>query len=288
MSSLEKGILYIVATPIGNLQDITFRAIEILKKVEIILAEDTRVTSKLLSTLSIRNQQILISCHDFNEEQRIEQVKQLLDDNKNIALVSDAGTPLISDPGYKIVVTLRRDGYTIVPIPGASAVITALSASGLPSNSFVFKGFLSSKKNKRQQELESFIKLNSTVIIYESVHRIRYLLDDISEILPACNIVVVKELTKQFEQFLSGKAYEIKKYFVDNPDRLKGEFVILLDCNKSNQLNIESNIDQETFLKELLLELPLNKAVKITTKVLNLKKNEVYEKALQFKKRLEN
>ncbi|WP_035720397.1 16S rRNA (cytidine(1402)-2'-O)-methyltransferase [Francisella sp. W12-1067] len=288
MSNLEKGILYVVATPIGNLQDITLRAIETLKKVEIILAEDTRVTGKLLSNLNIKNQQKLISCHDFNEEQRIEQVKQLLDDNKNIALVSDAGTPLISDPGYKIVATLRKNGYTIMPIPGVSAVITALSVAGLPSDSFIFKGFLSSKKNKRQQDLESFIKLNSTVIIYESVHRITYLLDDISEVLPACNIVVAKELTKQFEQLISGKACEIKKYFVDNPDRLKGEFVILLDCNNNDQLTVDSSIDQETFLKELLLELPLKKAVKITTKILDLKKNEVYEKALQLKKDLED
>ena len=286
MSSLEKGVLYVVATPIGNLQDITLRAIEILKTVEVIFAEDTRVTAKLLTNLNIRYNQKLISCHDFNEQQRVGQVKQFLDNSQKIALVSDAGTPLISDPGYKIINSLSNDNYNIVPIPGVSAIITALSVAGLPSDNFTFKGFLSSKKTKRLQELESFTKLKSTVIIYESVHRIEYLLDDICQSLPKYNIVVAKELTKQFETFARGTANQIKEYFTENPDKLKGEFVVLIDCNNTEES--QSTIDEEILLKSLLVELPLKKAVKITTEVLNLNKNEIYKKALELKKQMED
>ncbi|WP_119345038.1 16S rRNA (cytidine(1402)-2'-O)-methyltransferase, partial [Facilibium subflavum] len=175
---MDNSILYVVSTPIGNLGDITLRAMDVLKEADVILAEDTRVTAKLLMSLNIRNEQQLVSCHDFNEESRVQQVKQFLDDGKKVALVSDAGTPLISDPGYKIVANLRNDNYKIVPVPGASAVTAALSAAGLPSDSFMFKGFLAAKKAKRQEQIKELKKLSTTVILYESVHRIEYLLED--------------------------------------------------------------------------------------------------------------
>lgn len=286
IAKIKNSTFYVVATPIGNLQDITYRALEVLKGVDVILAEDTRVTARLLKSLNIRLEQKLISCHDFNEEQRVEQVKELLDDEQSVALVSDAGTPLISDPGYKIVSSLRKEGYKIEAIPGVSAVITALSIAGLPSDSFTFKGFLSAKKSKRQQQLTEFKGYNSTVILYESVHRIEYLLDDLVEILANYNIVVAKELTKKFEEVVSGKPCVVKQYFVDNSDKVKGEFVVLIDCNGDNNIS-SSEINEDLLLEKLMQELPLKKAVKITTELLKLKKNAVYEKALELKDKIE-
>ncbi|MED7819166.1 MULTISPECIES: 16S rRNA (cytidine(1402)-2'-O)-methyltransferase [unclassified Francisella] len=284
MSNIEKSTLYVVATPIGNLGDITLRAIDVLREADIILAEDTRVTSKLLLSLNIRKDQKLLSCHDFNEESRIQQVKELLDEGKVVALVSDAGTPLISDPGYKIVTNLRKENYKIVPIPGVSAAITALSVAGLPSDSFVFKGFLSAKKAKRQEQILEFKSLNTTVILYESVHRIEYLLADLDSVLPNVDIVVAKELTKQFETFVNGKPGQVIEFFKSYPEKLKGEFVVIVDCSGHDASDPSSSIDQELLLRALLEELPLKKAVKLTTELLNLKKNDVYQRALDLKK----
>jgi 16S rRNA (cytidine1402-2'-O)-methyltransferase len=276
-------MLYVVATPIGNLGDITLRAIDILKEVDVILAEDTRVTAKLLMGLNIKNEQKLVSCHDFNEESRVQQVKEFLDAGKKVALVSDAGTPLISDPGYKIVASLRNDNYKIVPIPGVSAVTTALSAAGLPSDSFMFKGFLSAKKAKRQEQIQELKKLSTTVILYESVHRIEYLLEDLDSILPNVDIAVAKELTKQFETFVNGKPAQVIEFFKSSPEKLKGEFVVIIDCNASD-ISDSSRIDQDLLLEALLDELPLKKAVKLTSELLKLKKNDIYQRALDLKK----
>ncbi|QIW09205.1 16S rRNA (cytidine(1402)-2'-O)-methyltransferase [Francisella sp. LA112445] len=283
MSSVDKSVLYVVATPIGNLGDITLRAIDILKEADVILAEDTRVTAKLLMGLNIKNEQKLVSCHDFNEESRVQQVKEFLDAGKKVALVSDAGTPLISDPGYKIVASLRNDNYKIVPIPGASAVTTALSAAGLPSDSFMFKGFLSAKKAKRQEQIQELKKLSTTVILYESVHRIEYLLEDLDSILPNVDIAVAKELTKQFETFVNGKPAQVIEFFKSSPEKLKGEFVVIIDCNASD-ISDSSRIDQDLLLEALLDELPLKKAVKLTSELLKLKKNDIYQRALDLKK----
>ncbi|ALB02152.1 SAM-dependent methyltransferase [Francisella persica ATCC VR-331] len=285
MNNLEKATLYIVATHIGNLEDITYRALNVLSNVDIILAEDTRVTAKLLASLNIRNNQKLVSCHNFNEELRVQYVKELLDAAKTVALVSDAGTPLISDPGYRIVASLRKENYKVVPIPGVSAVITALSAAGLPSDSFIFKGFLSAKQSKRQQQIREFQQINTTVILYESVHRISYLLEDLLELMPNTNIVVAKELTKQFENFVFGSVQQIYDYFQANQDTLRGEFVVIIDCNFDRDVNNSNNlkIDVDELLKDLLDEIPLNKVVKLVTKITGAKKNLVYEKALKLK-----
>ncbi|MBK2105566.1 16S rRNA (cytidine(1402)-2'-O)-methyltransferase [Francisella philomiragia] len=286
MNSIEKGTLYVVATPIGNLQDITYRAMNILSSADVILAEDTRMTAKLLTNLNIRGDQKLISCHDFNEESRVEYVKELLGNDNSIALVSDAGTPLISDPGYKIVASLRNSGYKVVPVPGVSALITALSAAGLPSDSFLFKGFLSAKQTKRQQQIRDLQLANATVIIYESVHRIRYLLDDLLEIMPHNNIVVAKELTKQFEKFVAGSVEGVCDFFKNNPDIIRGEFVVVIDCNNTNDINDQSNlnVDINDLLKDLLEDMPVKKAVKLVVKLTGAKKNDIYERALEVKK----
>ena len=285
-NNISGGVLYVVATPIGNLQDITLRALEILKNAEVIFAEDTRVTGKLLAQLSIKSEQKIISCHDFNEEARVELAKELLTENKVVALVSDAGTPLISDPGYKIVNSLRKADFNIMPIPGVSAVITALSVAGLPSDSFLFKGFISAKKTRRQEQIQELKNANSTVILYESVHRITYLLDDLAELAPDMNIVVAKEITKQFERFVSGTAIEVKAFFDENADIVRGEFVVLLDCNSQQEDTNNMGIDIDELLRELLEEMPLKKAVKLVVKLTKAKKNEVYENALEFKKDL--
>ncbi|AFJ42620.1 16S rRNA (cytidine(1402)-2'-O)-methyltransferase [Francisella orientalis] len=286
MNSIEKGILYVVATPIGNLQDITYRAVSILSSADVILAEDTRMTIKLLTNLNIRGDQKLISCHDFNEESRVEYVKELLSNDNSIALVSDAGTPLISDPGYKIVASLRNSGHKVVPVPGVSALITALSAAGLPSDSFLFKGFLSAKQAKRQQQIRDLQLANATVIIYESVHRITYLLDDLLEIMPHNNIVVAKELTKQFEKFVAGSVEEVYDFFKSNPDIIRGEFVVIIDCNNTNDITDQSNlnVDIDDLLKDLLEDMPVKKAVKLVVKLTGAKKNDIYERALAVKK----
>ena len=283
MIKIEKSTLYVVATPIGNLGDITLRALEILKSVDTILAEDTRETGKLLAGLNIRNTQKLISCHDFNESERIDQTKELLNEGQSIALVSDAGTPLISDPGYKIVNALRNKNFNIVPIPGVSAVVTALSVAGLPSDNFTFRGFLATKKAKRQEQILAFSKLNSTVVVYESVHRVSYLLADLVEILPEHNIVVAKEITKQFEKFVSGKPSEVQQFFMDNSDTVRGEFVVLIDCSGSENDKVSITIDLRELLVDLLENLPLKRAVKLVTKLTKGKKNEIYEIALEIK-----
>ncbi|WP_150465360.1 16S rRNA (cytidine(1402)-2'-O)-methyltransferase [Francisella sp. SYW-2] len=285
MNSIEKGALYVVSTPIGNLQDITYRAMNILSDVDVILAEDTRMTAKLLASLNIRGNQKLISCHDFNEGSRVDYVKELLSEDNRVALVSDAGTPLISDPGYKIVASLRKDGYKVIPIPGVSAVITALSAAGIPSDSFMFKGFLSAKQAKRQQQIRDFQQANTTVVIYESVHRITYLLNDLLEIMPHNNIVVAKELTKQFEKFVAGSVEEVHKFFKDNQDVVRGEFVVIIDCN-NGEVDEQSNlkVDIDDLLKDLLEDIPVKKAVKLVVKLTGAKKNDIYERALVIKK----
>lgn len=285
MNNIEKSTLYVVATPIGNLEDITYRAANILSNADVILAEDTRVTAKLLMSLNIKKDQRLVSCHNFNEESRVQSIKEFLNDEKIVALVSDAGTPLISDPGYKVVANLRKENYKVVPIPGASAVITALSAAGLASDSFMFKGFLAAKKTKRQEQIAEIKSLNTTVILYESVHRITYLLEDLLEIMPNSYIVVAKELTKRFERIVFGTVKEVCDFFESNPDVLRGEFVVLIDCNENDKSVKEEalKIGVEELLGDLLSEMPLKKAVKLAVKITGAKKNFVYEKALELK-----
>ena len=216
------GTLYVVATPIGNLKDITRRAIEVLNEVDFILAEDTRVTMKLLHFYDIHGKK-LISFHEHNEEKKIDEVEKLLKDGSDIALVSDAGTPLIQDPGYRLIRHLRKNGYPIVPIPGPSALISALSVSGLSTDAFVFLGFLPHKKKKRHDLYQRIRDLNMTCVIYESVHRIDTLLEELCEIFPDREIFVAREMTKVHEEYYYGKVCEIK----DNIKK-KGEFVIIV------------------------------------------------------------
>ena len=215
--------LYIVSTPIGNLKDITLRAIETLKEVDFVLCEDTRNSANLLNHLEIKKE--LFSLNAFNEKNKIEYVINRILSNQTAALISDAGTPLISDPGVRLVSACIDKGIEIIPIPGAVALIAALSMSGLPTDAFVFEGFLPQKKG-RQTKLKELAEENRTIILYESMYRIEKLLKELSEYLPDRFIVVCREITKKFEETWRGFPKDLVESF---PEKIsKGEFVVVI------------------------------------------------------------
>ena len=224
------GTLYIVATPIGNLEDITFRAVRILGEVDRIACEDTRQTHKLLDRYGISKP--VVSYHEHNEPARSEELLRELAAGKSIALVSDAGTPLISDPGYRLVKSARDRGIPVSPVPGPAALLAALSASGLPTDSFVFLGFLSPKKSQRRRVLENCKTLAATLVFYEAPHRIVETLQDIEETLGARPIVLARELTKIHEEFLRGTAAEVGAALAQRP-ALKGEITLMVGKSDS-------------------------------------------------------
>lgn len=230
--SNELGKLYIVATPIGNLSDVTFRAVEILKSVDCILCEDTRTTKKLLDHYTIQNK--TISFHTHSGLAKVNDIKDMIREGKNLALVSDAGTPCISDPGVMLVAELQKefgDDIVISPIPGASALISALSASGLPAHEFSWKGFVPHKKG-RETFFNEIAETETTVIFYESVHRFIKTLQSLQEIIPDRKIVVAREITKMFEEFKKGTVSEIFEHYTQHPDKIRGEFVIMIGPKK--------------------------------------------------------
>jgi 16S rRNA (cytidine1402-2'-O)-methyltransferase len=219
-------MFFVVATPIGNLEDISFRAIKTLKEVDLILAEDTRQTKKILNHYEIKNK-TLWSYNTRSSDKSIESILEYLKTNKKVALVSDAGTPCISDPGVKLISKLRENNIKISSIPGASAFITALSGSGFPSNKFEFLGFLPHKKG-RQTILKNIAKSNHTVIFYESVHRIHKCITQMQEFFPEKKICIARELTKIYEEFIIGSPLEILNIIEKNPEKIKGEFVVIV------------------------------------------------------------
>ncbi len=228
------GKLYIVATPIGNLDDITFRAVEVLKQVDIIACEDTRRTKILLEKYGVAKK--LVSYYNYNERQRAEDLISELKSNKNVALVSDSGTPGISDPGYVLIKRAIEENITVVPIPGPTALICALVASGLPMDEFVFVGFLPHKKG-RKTKLQELAQEERTIIIYESPHRILKTLNELLEHFGDRQIAVAKELTKIYEEFFRGKISEVLKKLT--PDKVKGEFVIVISGKDKNRKKAE-------------------------------------------------
>lgn len=276
-TATPKGILYIVATPIGNRLDITLRALETLKIVDYIASEDTRHSRPLLEHYAIKKP--LISCHDHNENIQSKKIITDLLNGKNIALISDAGTPLISDPGYLLVKLARENEITITPIPGACALVTALSACGVSTETFTFYGFLSSKSQKRVNELNELSSIYHTLIFYESSHRIIHTISDIGKVFAQdTQIILAKELTKTFETFISGNYTNILNWLESDPKHTKGEFVIII-APRSPQ-------DKPGFaqtLEILLNELPLKQAVKITSLITKHKKNTIYEYAINKK-----
>ena len=217
------GTLYIVSTPIGNLNDITFRAVEVLKQVDLIACEDTRRTKILLEKFGLAKN--LISYYNYNERQRAEEIIRELKSGKNVALVSDSGTPGISDPGFVLIKRAIEENITVIPIPGPTAFVCALVGSGLPMDEFVFMGFLPHKKG-RKTKLKKLSEEERTIILYESPHRLIKTLNEILEIFGDREIAVAKELTKIHEEFFRGKISEVLKKLT--PDKIKGEFVIVI------------------------------------------------------------
>ncbi|MBO1923683.1 16S rRNA (cytidine(1402)-2'-O)-methyltransferase [Thiomicrorhabdus sp. 6S3-12] len=276
------GTLYVVATPIGNLQDITHRALEVLAAVDWVAAEDTRHTRPLLQNFAIN--QNLISLHEHNESERSEQLLQRLLAGENGALVSDAGTPLINDPGYVLVKRLRQAGVAVVPVPGASAVITALSAAGLPTDRFTYEGFLPAKSSKRIQQLTLLAEESRTLVFYESPHRLLDSLADMTQVFgESRQIVVARELSKQFEQFVSGEFHEVVEYFSANRDKVRGEFVLMVQgFEQSSQPSQQSDYDPliESLMKQ---GLPVKQISEIVADYFSVKKKAVYQRVLELK-----
>lgn len=278
-SATVTGILYIVATPIGNRDDISLRALAILKEVDSILAEDTRHSSQLLTMLGIKKP--LISLHAHNEQSKSQQVIDDLLQGKSFALISDAGTPLISDPGFPLVRLAHQHQIQVVPIPGACALITALCASGLPCDSFTFAGFLPAKQSARIARLTGLKSSENTLVLYESTHRILDCIDDIVSVYgDDFEFLIAKELTKAFERFIQGSGSIIKNWLLADPGHVKGEFVVIIP-----PVPVESEDKQdEKLLAILLAELPLKQAVKIAAALSSTNKNELYKLALDLVK----
>ncbi|KAB2880520.1 16S rRNA (cytidine(1402)-2'-O)-methyltransferase [bacterium] len=228
------GTLYIVSTPIGNLEDMTQRALRILKEVDLIACEDTRQTRKLLDHYQIKNQ--LTSFFEHNEIRKIPEVVAVLQSGKSVAVVSDSGTPTISDPAFKLVREARAQGVAVVPVPGANAAMAAISVSGLPTDSFIFEGFLPHKKG-RQTAWKKLAEEDRTIVLYESPHRVLKTLTEIQEHLGERHVVIARELTKKFEEILQGSSSELKTHFEKHEPR--GEFVILITGKKYFEKHFE-------------------------------------------------
>jgi len=276
-----KATLYLVATPIGNLQDISLRAIDVLKNVDLIACEDTRHTGQLLAHFLIKNK--LTSLHQHNEKEKTKFILKIINSGSSVAYVSDAGTPAISDPGAFLVNQAHLDNLHIVPIPGPSALTTAFSAAGISSNQFQFVGFLPSTQSKCKKTLQDIFSMNMTTIFYESPRRIIKTLATIVDIFgPEQEVVIGRELTKLFETIYKDKAISLLDRISQNPNDQKGEFVIILSKTEKN-FPTQSDISDEHMLKVLLSELPLNQAVKLTATILKKRKKEVYNQALEIK-----
>jgi len=276
-----KSTLYVVATPIGNLGDITLRALEILKGVDAIAAEDTRHTSGLLSHFGISKK--LIAVHEHNENQSAEKLLVQLNAGENIALVTDAGTPGISDPGAVVVDFVRKAGVKVVPIPGVSAVIAALSASGISQNGFLFHGFLPASGSARRKALETLKAQTVTLVFYEAPHRIIESVDDMANALGAeRRITFAREITKTFETIYSCELAQAKAWLEADTNQQRGEFVLLVEAAETKA---PEDFSEETIrvLKLLLADLPLKQAVKLAAEITNEKKNDLYEFALALK-----
>lgn len=279
-TQVNSGHLYIVSTPIGNLGDITQRALDVLAQVDVIACEDTRHTQKLLTAFSIKNK--TMSLHDHNERQRQEQIAELLKTGKSVALVSDAGTPLISDPGFHLVRHCREQGLAVTPIPGACAAISALSVAGLPTDKFVFEGFLPSKSGARKSALQSVEHEPRTLIYYDAPRRAIDTVQDIFDVLGGQRqVVIARELTKTFETIHADSAENLLAWLKQDPNQLKGEMVLMIEGHKVDPNEIPPLVINT--LKLLLKEMKPKTACAIAAEIHGVKKNALYELALSLK-----
>ncbi|MGP1717141.1 MAG: 16S rRNA (cytidine(1402)-2'-O)-methyltransferase [Methylophilus sp.] len=277
----ELGTLYVVATPIGNLGDITLRALETLKQVDAIAAEDTRHSVGLLRHFGISKP--LVAVHEHNEQYSAEALLKRLQAGESIALVTDAGTPAVSDPGAVVVQAVRAAGLRVVPIPGASAVITALSASGITQSGFCFEGFLPASGSQRRKRLETLKAAPMTLVLYEAPHRIVECVQDLLTVFGGERLLTVaRELTKTFETIHTSSLTETVSWLEADSNQQRGEFVLLIHPAPAEK---QEGLDENTqrILKRLLQELPLKQAVALATDITGHKKNELYEAALAFK-----
>jgi len=275
---LKNGI-YIVATPIGNLQDISFRAIEVLKNVDIIACEDTRVTKKLFGLLGLPSNKEFIRCDDNTENKHSDQLISLIRSGKSVALVSDAGSPLISDPGYKIIRRCRQENIDIYTIPGPCAVICALQLSGLPTNSFMFAGFIPNKEKARKDLFLKLAEIDTTLVFYETANRILKTLKAATDIFNNREIAVAREITKMYEECICGGIDDVIQHFsLREP---KGEFVLMISPPSKEDKKI--NINVEEMLRTKLSEGSLKTAVKELSDRYGLNKKELYNMALKLK-----
>jgi len=274
------GILYVVATPIGNLADITERALTILKSADLILAEDTRRTLPLLQYHAV-NGSNLQAFHEHNELRIQDKLIERLLSGENIAMVSDAGTPLISDPGYGLVAKAHEMNIKVEPIPGACAAIAALSASGMPTDKFFFVGFMPAKSAKRKADLLVLKEQVGTLVFYESSHRILASISDCLDVLGDRFAVMARELTKMHETIHASTLSELKEFVESDSNQQRGEFVLLIEgVNRKVELD-EQEMDR--VIKILLEDLPVKQASTMGAKILNVKKNLVYQRALELK-----
>ncbi|WP_286234543.1 16S rRNA (cytidine(1402)-2'-O)-methyltransferase [Thalassotalea sediminis] len=274
------GTLFIVATPIGNLGDISQRAIDTLRDVDIIACEDTRHTKKLLSAFSINGK--TMSLHDHNERQKQEYIGEQLTAGNNVALVSDAGTPLISDPGFHLVRYCRQLGLNVSPVPGACAAIAALSVAGLPTDRFAFEGFLPSKSGARQATLQNVANETRTMVFYDAPRRA---IDTVADIVTVLGeeryIVIARELTKTFETIHSAKAGEMHAWLSNDPNQLKGEMVLIIEGMTASASEITADVERA--LKRVLKELPPKKACAVIADLYSVNKKALYELSLSYK-----
>ena len=276
-----RGTLFVVATPIGNLGDLTPRAAEVLRRAELVLAEDTRRTGQLLAACGIeRPRGSLESLHEHNERERVPRIVERLLGGAEVALVSDAGTPLVSDPGLALVSAAAQAGIEVVAVPGPSALVAALSVAGLPTDRFVFEGFLPARAAARRQRLEELSTEPRTLVFYEAPHRLRETLEDLRERFGADRpAVVARELTKKFETVYRGSLGELAARAAGDPALARGEIVVLVG-GADDAASAAPGVSAEQLLRLLLAELPPSQAAKLAAQITGLPRKELYERAL--------
>ncbi len=278
--AVKNGVLYIVATPIGNLADISKRARITLSSVKMIAAEDTRHTGQLLKHLGIKNK--MVSLHDFNERNKTAMIIEQLAGGGDIALVSDAGTPLISDPGFFLVREVRMAGFQVIPVPGACAIITALSASGMATDRFVFEGFLAQKAAARQKQLQALVNEQRTMVFYESTHRIESCIKDMISLFGNIRLATIaRELTKTFETIHSDTLENLLNWMQNDQNQKKGEFVIIISGNP--QSSTSSTIEVDRMVDILMKQLPITQATSLVAEISGERKKALYQRALNRK-----
>ncbi|AEG32117.1 16S rRNA (cytidine(1402)-2'-O)-methyltransferase [Thiomicrospira cyclica] len=284
MELLEKSTLYVVATPLGNLADISQRALTVLAQADWIAAEDTRHSQKLLTHFGINNR--LISLHNYNERARIEMLQTRLALGEVGAIISDAGTPLISDPGYHLVNALRQAGLQVRPVPGPSAMIAALSVSGIATDRFYFEGFLPAKSAKRLTRLKELSQVEATLVFYEAPHRLIACLEDLSLAMgPERLVCVAREMTKQYEEFLKGTLAEVQDYFAQQPDKVRGELVLVVDGAQASQTDDQAW--QTLVMAMLTQQVSVKTVAEVVAEHYQLPKKTVYQWAQSAKNQMD-